>query len=203
MNTLENISISKRNIVIGGFFLVTGFCLLSVFTWAWWGLFLGGIISWLLVFRGDSLSAFSLPKKIWAIPLGVIIYFLLGTVIGLLSKQLGFSWSANPASGHLASLFLKIPFMLMGEELLGIGILETAKNKGVSLFYSTLLSALIFGLMHVFVYWDGSVFSTLLHVLLLQGVARLIFNYIYLITGKSVWGSWATHVLVDIIALSA
>lgn len=50
-------------------------------------------------------------------------------------------------------------------------------------------------------YWDGSLFSTLLHVLLLQGVARIIFNFIYLKTGNSIWGSWVAHMLVDIIAL--
>lgn len=56
--------------------------------------------------------------------------------------------------------------------------------------------------MHTFSYWDGSIVSTIAHVLLLQGVARLIFNYVYLKTGRSIWGSWFTHVLVDLIALS-
>lgn len=92
--------------------------------------------------------------------------------------------------------------MMMGEELLGIGILEAARSKGMSLIKSTLLSTIIFGLLHIFVYWDGSIISTVAHVLLLQGVSRLIFNYIYLKTDLIIWGSWATYIIVDIIALS-
>ncbi|OJG34124.1 hypothetical protein RV00_GL000936 [Enterococcus devriesei] len=123
-------------------------------------------------------------------------------MVGFLALKIGLSWTSNPAAGHLGSIILKIPFMLMGEELLGIGVLETARNKGLSLTASTFLSALIFGLIHSFVYWDGSLFSTLLHVLLLQGVARLIFNYVYLKTDRSIWGSWISHVLVDLVGLA-
>ncbi|MBR3320349.1 MAG: CPBP family intramembrane metalloprotease, partial [Exiguobacterium sp.] len=88
------------------------------------------------------------------------------------------------------------------EELLGIGILEGAKSKGLSTLLSSLLSAVVFALLHVPAYWDGSLFSTLLHVLLLQGFARLLLNYVYLKTGRSIWGSWVTHLIIDLIALS-
>lgn len=202
MNQLERVKISPMPLMLGSLFLVLGFWLLSTFTWTWWGLLVGAIFAWLIVFKRASLTAFPTPHKLWVIPLGVIAYLLLGIIVGLLSTKLGFSWRVNPVAGHLLQVIFKIPLMLMGEELLGIGILEVARNQGASKLNSNLLSALIFGLMHVFVYWDGSIISTLLHVLLLQGVARLIFNYIYIVTGRSVWGSWLTHVLVDVIALT-
>lgn len=201
MNRLESKPLQTRNIVLGALFLCIGFTLLSLFTWAWWALLLGSIAAWLIVFKKDLFTIFTFPKHPWIILVGFVGYLILGIVVGTLANFLGFSWAGNPIANQLGSMLLKILFMLMGEELLGIGILETARNKGLSLISSSLLSALIFGLMHSFVYWDGSIFSTLLHVLLLQGVARLIFNSVYLKTNRSIWGSWLSHVLVDIVTL--
>ena len=202
MDGLVKKALKNRDIIIGALLLLVGFAALSAFTWAWWALFLGGILAWAVVFKQSSFIAFSLPKHIWVILLGFIGYMAWSLAVGSLAISLGFSWAANPLSGHLASIIFKIPFMLMGEELLGIGILETARNKGLSLMKSTLFSALIFGLLHSIVYWDGSIISTLLHVLLLQGVARLIFNVVYLKTGGSIWGSWGSHLLVDLVGLA-
>ncbi|MBU5365494.1 CPBP family intramembrane metalloprotease [Enterococcus devriesei] len=202
MNKLEETKIKGSNILLGALFLGIGFTLLSVFSWAWWALFAGGLAAWAVVFRKNSVSAFTFPKHLWMILLGFLGYMALSMSVGYLAMSLGFHWNVNPAAGHLESIILKIPFMLMGEEFLGIGILETARNKGISLTVSTLLSALIFGLMHFFVYWDGSLASTLLHVLLLQGAARLIFNYVYLKTNRSILGSWLSHILVDFVSLS-
>lgn len=202
MNQLEKVTITRRELIIGGLLLIAGFALLSLYPWAWWTLFAGGVLAWTIVFKRTALSVFNAPKKLWLIPIGVFGYLLLGIVETMIAQKFGLSWTSNPLSGHLLRIIFKLPFMLMGEELLGIGILEAARNKGASWLTSNLLSALIFGLMHVFVYWDGSLFSTLLHVLIMQSVGRLIFNYIYLKTGTSIWGSWITHVLVDLIALS-
>ena len=165
-------------------------------------MFIGGGLAWLIAFQTDSKIAFSRPRKLWLIPVGAIVYLVTATLTGLLAKGIGFDWAANPGAGHLNQLIFMLPFMLMGEELLGIGILEGLRSKGLSFLLSSLISALIFGLMHVFSYWDGSVFSTVAHVLLLQGVARLIFNYVYLKMGRSIWGSWLTHLLIDLIALA-
>lgn len=201
MENVKSFKIEGWRLIVGALVLAGGFGLLSTFAWAWWALFIAGLIAWVVVFQGNAREAFSVPKKLWVIPLGIIVYLLYGIVVGTIATKLGLIWPANPATGHLGLLIFKIPFMLMGEELLGVGILEATHSKGASLTTSTLLSALIFGLMHVFVYWDGSLFSTVLHVLLLQGAARLIFNYVYLVMGKSIWGSWLTHVGVDLLAL--
>lgn len=202
MNSLESIPISFQRLMLGSLSLMSGFWFLTVFSWAWWALLIGGGLAWLVVFQQTTWSAFRRPHRLWTIPLGAIGYLLVSLAVGLLAKQLGFNWSANPESGHLAILIFKLPLMLMGEELLGIGILEVARNQGRSLLASTLISALIFGLMHAVVYWDGDIISTFIHVIVLQGMARLIFNGIYLATGKSLWGSWSCHLLVDLVALS-
>ena len=202
MYEIDNLETTNSRLFGGAIFLLLGFLALETISWAWAGLFVGGLIAWFIAFRKDSFKVSTFPRRLWLIPLGVIAYLVLGILIGLISRLLGFEWASNPASGKLGSIIFMIPFMLMGEELLGIGILEGAKSKGFSFLTSSLLSALIFGLMHTFSYWDGSIVSTIAHVLLLQGVARLIFNYVYLKTGRSIWGSWVTHVLVDLIALS-
>lgn len=199
---MQTMRTTNGRLVVGAVLLVIGFFALTQIEGAWPSLFIAGVAAWIVTFQKQTLEILTFPKKIWIIPLGAVLYFIISTGIGLVANQAGLEWAANPASGHLAQILFMLPFMLMGEELLGIGILEGARSKGLSIWSSTLLSAVIFGLMHIFSYWDGSVVSTLLHVLLLQGLARLIFNYIYLKTGRSIWGSWIAHLIVDLIALS-
>lgn len=202
MDYLVNVKIKWQQLIIGSALLIMGFGLLSLFEWTWWALFFTSILAWVVVFGPASKEIFTFPRKFWVIPCAALFYLIFGGVISALTKSIGFDWTSNPATGNLMLLIFKLPFMLMGEELLGIGVLEVAHNKGFSLTISNLISALVFGLMHVFVYWDGSIISTVIHVLLLQGAARLIFNYVYIITGRSIWGSWCTHVLVDLVVLS-
>ncbi|OAN10511.1 CPBP family intramembrane glutamic endopeptidase [Exiguobacterium undae] len=199
---MKTMRTTNSGLLIGAILLLIGFGALVQWESAWSALFVCGLIAWAVAFKKDSLQVLSFPKKIWMIPLSVILYFVVGLLIGVLSGMAGMEWAANPVSGHLGQIIFIMPFMLMGEELLGIGILEGARSKGLSMWTSTLLSAVVFGLMHIPSYWDGSFVSTLLHVLLLQGVARVIFNYLYIKTGRSIWGSWIAHVIVDLIALS-
>ena len=202
MDNRQTLQTTNTRITLGAILLAIGFWALIEFSWVWWGLFIAGILSWIIAFKQEAKLPFKTPHRLWVIPLGVVGYLILGITIGYIAKLMGFYWVYNPATGHLRQLALKLPFMLMGEELLGIGILEAIRSKGFTLSISSLISALIFGLMHISAYWDGYFISTLLHVLLLQGIARLIFNYIYLKSGQSIWGSWLTHILVDFIALS-
>ncbi|MDA5561760.1 hypothetical protein PJK55_13550 [Exiguobacterium sp. MMG028] len=193
---------TTRGLLIGALLLAIGFLALTTLEWAWWAVFVGGVFAWAIAFKQDGKQVLSFPHKLWIAPVGVLIYFITSMGIGLIMGMLGFEWVSNPAAGHLGQIIWMLPFMLMGEELLGIGVLEGARSKGLSILTSSLLSALIFGLLHIPSYWDGSLISTVLHVLLLQGVARLIFNYIYIKTGRSIWGSWFTHMIVDLIALA-
>lgn len=204
MNMTHGQTMSTTNIRLatGLVLLVTGFFTLTSLPGAWFALFLAGVAAWAVTFGKDGRQAFTAPRKLWVIPAGVLMYFVTSLVVEIAIRFTSLEWASSPAAGHLSDIIWMLPFMLMGEELVGIGVLEGARSKGLSILSSSLLSALVFGLMHVSTYWDGSLVSTLLHVLLLQGVARLIFNYVYLKTGRSIWGSWIAHLLVDILALS-
>ncbi|UKS56373.1 MULTISPECIES: CPBP family intramembrane glutamic endopeptidase [Exiguobacterium] len=199
---MKTMRTTNGGLLVGSLLLLVGFVALVQFDWAWWALFLCGLVAWAVTFKKDSLQAVTFPKKLWMIPVGALLYVVLSILIGLIASSTGLEWAANPASGHLGQIAFMLPFMLMGEELLGIGILEGARSKGLSMWTSTLLSAVVFGLIHIPSYWDGSLVSTLLHVLLLQGVARLIFNYVYIKTGRSIFGSWISHMIVDFVVLS-
>ena len=186
-------------LISGALILGIGFIALSAFSWAWWSLFITGMLAWFITFQKEGWQGFKLSKKVWISLLAVFITFCVSMITALISKSLGFNWAANPFHGTIFALAFKVPLMLMGEELLSIWILESAQSKGLSFIKSTLLSSAIFGLLHIFVYWDGGFVSSLIHVLLLQSVARLIFNYVYIKTGRSLWGSWLTHYLFDTI----
>lgn len=201
-NQMQVMRTSTSGLVLGALFLAIGFWGLITFEWAWWGLLAGGALAWLSAFNKDSLQAFSFPRKPWLILVGALFYLVISIAIGTIASYAGFDWAANPATGQLDQLIFMLPLMLLGEELLGVGILEGARSKGLSFWTSSFLSALVFGLIHMQTYWDGSFGSTLLHVLLLQGISRLIFNYIYWKTKRSIWGSWISHLLVDVISLA-
>lgn len=203
MNTTQKtMHTTNGRLMIGAILLIAGFMALTTLAGFWFALFLAGMVAWAITFGKETRQVFTAPRKLWLIPTGVIVYFIISILVGIVIRFTPFEWAASPFSGQLGQIIWMLPFMLMGEELVGIGVLEVARSKGLSIVSSSLLSALIFGLMHVSTYWDGSIVSTLLHVLLLQSVARLIFNYVYLKTGRSIWASWMTHLLVDLIALS-
>ncbi|MBS5932835.1 MAG: CPBP family intramembrane metalloprotease [Clostridiales bacterium] len=65
---------------------------------------------------------------------------------------------------------------------------------------ATVCSAIVFALLHVPTYWDGSLLITTLHVLALQGVSRLIFNTAG-VKSNSIILPWVIHVLFDILML--
>lgn len=64
-----------------------------------------------------------------------------------------------------------------------------------------MLTAFIFGMVHFQTYFGGDVLRTIVQILLVQGAARLIFNYAYLKT-KSIWTSWIVHLIFDIVMLT-
>ncbi|AUS70663.1 CPBP family intramembrane metalloprotease [Lactococcus lactis subsp. lactis] len=120
-----------------------------------------------------------------------------GGIVQLIFGMSGFR--LNNTSGNLGS-FLFIPLMLIGEELFSITILETLRKIGLNQFLSSFGSAIIFGLAYFQTYYGGNALRTLVQILLIYGVARLIFNYVYLKT-NSIWASWTVHLLFDLIPL--
>lgn len=162
------------------------------------------IIGVTLIFGKQALTWFSKPQGKY---IRIIIFCVLLNSVwsmlggGLITAIFGNSGShANSAYGNYFMLVF-IPFMLMGEELFSIGILETLRTKwGISTIASTLFTAVIFGLIHFNTYNGGNVLRTIIQILLLQGVGRLILNYSYIKT-RSIWSSYAVHLIFDMIFL--
>lgn len=132
-------------------------------------------------------------------------YFLLNILISFLVSlvlQYGLKWDlhGNPVNeGFHWLTLLVIPIMLFGEELFSIFFLAIFSSK-CTLSVASILSAIIFGLVHYSTYDNGNVFHTLVHILFIQGVARLLFNQAA-IKSNSILTSWGTHVLFDLFAI--
>lgn len=93
------------------------------------------------------------------------------------------------------ALLIILPIMIMGEELFSMYFLSVFSSK-FKLWIASCLSAVVFGLIHFTTYYNGDIFKTLIHILLIQGSARLIFNRAA-IKSNSIWTSWIIHLLFD------
>lgn len=98
-------------------------------------------------------------------------------------------------------IFLLLPIALVGEELFSLYILEVA-DKYTRTAVASLISCVIFGLIHTATYYHDSLIITIIQVLLLQGGARWFFNQAYLKSGRSIWTSYAVHMALDYLTFS-
>lgn len=157
-----------------------------------------------VIFGKTWLKWFQKPQgKYIKIGLIALIVNYLWSFAGGILIQLIFGMQGHHANSAIGdySLFFFVPLMLIGEELFSVTILETLRIKWkMSPFVASLITAAIFGLIHFTTYFGGNVLRTLLQILLVQGGARLIFNYVYQKTG-SIWVSWAVHLVFDLIPL--
>lgn len=156
---------------------------------------------WVVYGKDTTLGIFSKPKS----PAKYILkYFLLNILVSftvsiILQYVLKWNLSGNPVSeGFQLLLLFVIPIMLLGEELFSIYFLSIFSSK-FSLPVASLLSAIIFGLIHYSTYNNGNILHTLIHILLIQGVARLLFNQAA-IKSNSIFTSWGVHILFDFFA---
>lgn len=88
-------------------------------------------------------------------------------------------------------VFLQVPFMLMGEELLSTNLLLALQKKGFSFVWSSIICSVLFALWHIPAY--GFHPAQLLITLM---PARLALNYVWK-KSNSVWVSWICHFLYD------
>lgn len=135
----------------------------------------------------------------------IVKYLLLNILVSILvsvilQNVLKWDLHGNPVDEgfQLLTLFV-IPIMLLGEELFSIFFLAIFSSK-FSLPIASILSAIIFGLIHYSTYNNGNIVHTLAHILFIQGIARILFNQ-SAVKSNSILTSWATHVLFDFIAI--
>lgn len=174
-----------------------------------------GLLAFFLVFDLAGLKTlFSLPKDPKGNIRNFFLYFFMALIIGFLSGiilqvVLGFKLTANPATEEFLSLVPKIPFMLLGEELISFycliicanWIYRKTSNKKQAEWIGIIFSSVIFGLLHYTTYFNGNMGETLAHILLIQGSARIAFNLSGL-KSNSIVLPLIIHIVYDLIFLS-
>ncbi|MFK4965633.1 CPBP family glutamic-type intramembrane protease [Lactococcus garvieae] len=163
------------------------------------------LLAAVLIFKKSMLEWFRKPEGKY-LKLIVLCFFanVIWSFFGGILVQLIFGLAGNHGNAAIGNLALLpfVPFMLMGEEIFSITLLETFRKKfGWGTGVSSLLTAFIFGMIHFQTYFGGDVLRTIVQILLVQGAARLIFNFAYLKT-KSIWTSWTVHLIFDMVMLT-
>lgn len=135
--------------------------------------------------------------------LNIIVTLVVGALLktyGTVSANAGVAGAADLEGARLASFFAKVGLQMLGEELLTIlpflallswlyGKFGMGRNSAV--LAAWLLSAIIFGLLHLPTYnWN------ILQCVLVIGSARLVLTLAYVWT-KNIWVSTGAHVIND------
>lgn len=195
---LKKVGLGTIIVIIGLIGLLYGPAIVSIFSLA-----VTSLISFRYVYGKNSLKElFSKPVAPFK---NIFIYFFLNIVVSFaatifLQNILKWDLSGNSAiEASQLSLLLILPFMILGEELFSIYFLSIFSSK-FNVPIASLLSAVIFGLIHYSTYNNGNILHTLVHILLIQGVARLFFNQAA-IKSNSIITSWTIHLLFDIVAI--
>lgn len=130
--------------------------------------------------------------------LSAVVSMSIGTIVTVV---FGFQSKANPINAPHVSplLFVIVPITVMGEELFSMYFLSLFSSK-FSLPVANILSAIIFGLIHYSTYYNGNMFTTLLHIVLIQGTTRLLLNQAA-IKSNSIWTSWIVHAVFDVVPM--
>lgn len=209
MNSLMTKKIDIKFGVLGFFLLLIGFFNLNI---GWipilspFSLSLTGLIAFYMVFGKDFLLLFTKPIKPFR---NFVLFFLLIVLVTFgtsyfLQYILNLGLASNPIDGHVP--WLKLPFMLFGEELISfytfILTANLLKKNNHNLLIGNLVSAALFAILHITTYWNGNFFLTLFHVLALQGIARIIFNTSG-IKSNTILVPFMIHFIFDIITLMA
>ncbi|SIQ02325.1 hypothetical protein SAMN05880561_101821 [Rhizobium sp. RU33A] len=156
---------------------------------------------WRAIFRrvgiGDVLLMFG-----FAI-LNIIVTLAVGVLLqtfGTVNSNAAIADAADLEGARLASFFAKVGLQLLGEELITIlpflAILAYLHNKAgmgrnAAVLVAWLLSALIFGMLHLPTYdWN------FVQCFVVIGCARLILTWAYVWT-KNIWVSTGAHVIND------
>jgi hypothetical protein len=135
--------------------------------------------------------------------LNIMVTLAVGALLktyGTVSANAGVAGAADLEGARLASFFAKVGLQMLGEELLTIlpflalltwlyGKVGMGRNSAV--LAAWLLSAIIFGLLHLPTYdWN------ILQCVLVIGSARLVLTLAYVWT-KNIWVSTGAHVIND------
>lgn len=165
------------------------------------------LISLLISFGKEGLSnIFSKPIKPFkniALWYAVSIFFSFASAL-ILKSVFHFNLQSNPGSKNLTQTLMSLPFVLLFEEIISIFILlvianfiyKKTKNLFLSQTIGVVLSCICFGLLHYSTYYNGNMSTTLIHIIFVQGLARVFFN-LSALKSNSIIVPWIIHVLFD------
>lgn len=204
MDKLYDKPIKPVNALIGILILALGFMNLTrgyIIVIAQSSLAITGLAAFGITYGLDSIKMlFNRPiKPVKNFLIFLLISFVTSFVIGMiLTNVLKLNLTANPVIENIP--WIKLPMMLLGEELISFFafflIASLLRNHSKKVLFATIGSALVFALLHIPTYWNGSFLLTLIHVILLQGVARLIFNTAG-IKSNTILVPWLIHFAFD------
>ncbi|MFV0558602.1 MAG: CPBP family intramembrane glutamic endopeptidase [Enterococcus sp.] len=138
----------------------------------------------------EQFKHFKWSVLLWGVPLTFATSFLFGQL---------YTYLVGPTTENVAvisfSLLLRMPFMLMGEELISTNVMIALQKKGWSFPLASIACGVLFAIWHIPAY--GFVPLQLLMTIMLP---RLALNYIWK-KSNSVWVSWLCHYLFDSIPM--
>lgn len=165
------------------------------------------IVSLVIAFGKSGLSdVFSKPIKPFK---NIAVWYVVSLIASLISGILltvvfKLNLHGNPGSEHIAQTLISLPFVLLFEEVISIFVLlvvsnftyKKTDNLQLSNTIGIVLSSIFFGLLHYSTYFSGNVMHTLIHILFVQGLARIFFNLAAL-KSNSIIVPWIVHVVFD------
>lgn len=201
MSKISYTTIIATGLVVLGFYLIDQLNQwFAIPNLGYFSLLFFGTIAYLLVFGSQGYrQLFQKPVAFWKNFFKYLILTVLtSTVLSLAIVSITHLHKGNAvANSPLYFFFLIMPFALLGEELFSIYFYELFK-RSVTPLVANLLVCVIFGLLHYWTYFNGSILLTIIQVILLQGSARFWFNQSYQ-NSQSILTSFAIHYCFDLI----
>ncbi|MGN5651258.1 CPBP family intramembrane glutamic endopeptidase [Bacillus sp. Brlt_9] len=167
--------------------------LLAMILEASWNLVLCGIIGYYFLGKIslEQFKHFKFKTLLWGLPLTIIVGMGSGALYSYIFEPPTTNSVAQVIS--VSMILIRVPFMLMGEELLCTNIIIALQKLGLKFSTASIICSVLFALWHIPAY--GFVPMQLLITIV---PVRLFLNYIWK-NSKSVWVSWICHLTFDII----
>ncbi|MGV3289119.1 CPBP family intramembrane glutamic endopeptidase [Bacillus wiedmannii] len=167
--------------------------LLTMILEASWNLVLCGMIGYYFLGKMslEQFRHFKFKILLWGLPLTIIVGIGSSAIYGYIFEPPTTNSVAQVIS--VSMILIRVPFMLMGEELLCTNIIIALQKLGLKFGTASLICSVLFALWHIPAY--GFVPMQLLITIV---PVRLFLNYIWK-NSKSVWVSWICHLAFDII----
>lgn len=159
-----------------------------------WNLVLCGIIGYYFLGKIslDQFKHFKFKTLILGLPLVVIVGLGSGAIFNYI-----FEPATKNSVGEVISISMilfRVPFMLMGEELLCTNVIIALQKLGLKFGTASIICSVLFALWHIPAY--GFVPMQLLITII---PIRLALNYVWK-KSNSVWVSWICHYIYDSLA---